>query len=100
MVDTLHSLGFGIHSDKCSVIPSRSAEFVGTQVNSRKMQFGVPQGKVRSTRREIRSVFSENEVGKLIVRKFCSPLGKLNSLSGAVVPAQLHLWPLHHVMRQ
>ena len=100
LVDTLHSLGFGIHPDKCSVIPSRSAEFLGTQVNSRKMQFRVPRDKIRSTRREIRSVFSENEVGKLTVRKFCSLLGKLNSLSGAVVSAQLHLWPLHHLMRQ
>jgi len=100
LVDTLHSLGFGIHPDKCSVIPSRSAEFLGTQVNSRKMQFRVPRDKIRSTRREIRSVFSENEVGKLTVRKFCSLLGKLNALSGAVVSAQLHLWPLHHLMRQ
>ena len=91
LVDTLHSLGFGIHPDKCFVIPSRSAEFLGTQVNSRKMQFRVPRDKIRSTRREIRSVFSENEVGKLTVRKFCSLLGKLNSLSGAVVPAQLNL---------
>ena len=73
------------------MIPSRSAEFLGTQVNSRKMQFRVPRDKIRSTRREIRSVFSENEVGKLTIRKFCSLLGKLNSLSGAVVSAQLHL---------
>ena len=55
--------------------------------------------KIRSTRQEIRSVFSENEISKLTVRKFCSLLGKLNSLSGAVVSAQLHLWPLHHLMR-
>ena len=27
LVDTLHKLGFGIHPDKCQVIPSRSAEF-------------------------------------------------------------------------
>ena len=64
------------------------------------MQFRVPRDKIRSTRREIRSVFSKNEVGKLTVRKFCSLLGKLNALSGAVVSAQLHLWPLHHLMRQ
>ena len=45
-------------------------------------------------------MFSENEIGKLTVRKFCILLGKLNSLSGAVVPAQLHLLPLHHSIRQ
>ena len=28
LVDTLRSLGFGIHPNKCSVIPSRSAEFL------------------------------------------------------------------------
>ena len=39
LVDTLHNLGCSIHPDKCSVIPCRSAEFLGTQVNSRKMQF-------------------------------------------------------------
>jgi len=100
LVDTLHNLGFGIHPDKAQVIPSRSAEFLGTQVNMRKMQFRVPRDKIRSTRREIRSVFLANDTGTLTVRKFCSLLGKLNALSGAVVSAQLHLWPLHHLMRQ
>ena len=42
----------------------------------------------------------ENECGTLTVRKFCSLLSKLNSLSGAVVSAQLHLWALHHLMWQ
>ena len=60
----------------------------------------MPQHKIRSTRREIRSVFSKSKVGKLTVRKFCSLLRKLNSLSGAVVSAQLHLWPLYHLMWQ
>ena len=92
LVDILHNLGFGNHPDKCSVIPSRSAEFLGTQVNSRKMQFYVPRDKIRSTRREIHSVFSENEIGTLTVRKFCSLPGKLSALSGVVVSAQLHLW--------
>ena len=41
-----------------------------------------------------------NKLGTLTVRKFCSLLSKLNSLSGAVVSAQLHLWPLHYLMRQ
>ena len=30
LVNTLHKLSFGIHADKCQVIPSRSAEFLGT----------------------------------------------------------------------
>ena len=64
------------------------------------MQFRVPREKIRSTRPEIRSVFSENEIGTLTVQKFCSLPGKLNALSGAVVSAQLHLWLLHHLMRQ
>ena len=81
------------------MIPSRSAEFLGTQVNSRKMQFQVPRDKIRSTRQEIWAIFRENECDTLRVRKFCSLLGKLNSLSRAVVPAKLHLWPLHHLMR-
>ena len=51
----------------------------------------VPRDKIRSTRRESRAVFSENENNTLTVRKFCSLLGKLNSLSGAVISAQLHL---------
>ena len=99
-VDTLHNLGLSIHPDKCSVIPSRSAEFLGTQVNRRKMQLRVPRDKIRSTRREIRSVFSENEIGILTVQKFSGVLGKLNFLSGAVVLAPLHLSPLHHLMQQ
>ena len=78
LVDTLHNLGFSIHPEKAQVIPSRSSKFSGTQVNSRKMQFRVPRDKVRSTRREIRAVFLENECDTLTVRKFCSLLGKLN----------------------
>ena len=42
LVETLHSLSFSIHPDKCSVIPSQSAEFLGTQVNSKTMHFRVP----------------------------------------------------------
>ena len=30
LADTPHKLGFGIHPEKCQVIPSRSAEFLGT----------------------------------------------------------------------
>ena len=37
LVDTLHRLGFSVHPEKCSLIPSRTQEFLGTQVNSRKM---------------------------------------------------------------
>ena len=39
MVDTPNDLHFGIHLDKAQVITSRSAEFLGTHVNSKKMQF-------------------------------------------------------------
>ena len=60
----------------------------------------MPRDKIRSTRQEIRSVLSENEIGTLTVRKLCSLLGKIDALSGAVVSAQLHLRPLHHLMRQ
>ena len=55
------------------------------------MQFRVPRDKIRSTRREIRAIFSENEIGTLTFRKLCSLLGKLNAISGGVVSAQLHL---------
>ena len=80
LVGTLHNLGFGIHPEKAQVIPSRSSEFLGTHVNSKKMQFRVPRDKIRSTRREIRAVFRENECDTLTVRKFCSLRSKLNSL--------------------
>ena len=56
--------------------------------------------KIFFTRREIRSVFTDNELSIITARKFGSLLSKLNSSSGAVVSAQLHIWPLHHVMRQ
>ena len=34
------------------------------------------------------------------MQKFCSLLGKLNSLSRVKVSMQLHLWLLHHLMQQ
>ena len=87
-MDILHNLGFGIHHDKCSATPSQSAEFLGTPVNNRKMQFD---------RLAKKSAWSSPTV---TVRKFSSLLGKLNALSSAAVSAQLHLSPLHHLMRQ
>ena len=50
-VDLLHSLGFGIHPDKLQGVPRQSVEFLGFQVNSVKMQFRVPQHKIRDLRR-------------------------------------------------
>ena len=41
------------------VVPSRSAKFLGTQVNSTKMQFWVPEDKIRSTCGEICLVLSQ-----------------------------------------
>ena len=87
LVDTLHNFGILTHLDTAQVAPSRSAEFLGTQVNITKMHFQEPRDKIRSTHREIRSVFSNNENGTLTVRKFCSLLGGLNSPNEAVVSA-------------
>ena len=64
------------------------------------MQFCVPRDKIRSTQWEIRLVFCANKISTLTIRKFCSLLGELISYSGAIVLAELHLWPLHHLMRQ
>ena len=98
-VDTLHYLGFSVHPEKCNLIPLRSQEFLGTQVNSKKMQFRVAREKIRNIRREIQAVFKANDLHQLTVRNLASLLGKLNALRGAVVSAQLHLWPFHHLMK-
>ena len=42
-VNLLHHLGFTVHPEKCKLVPLRSQEFLGTQVNSKKMQFRVPR---------------------------------------------------------
>ena len=55
-VDTLDHLGFSVHPEKCCLVPRRSQEFLGTQVNSKKMQFRVPQAKLRSIRRKVQAV--------------------------------------------
>ena len=36
-VNLLHHLGFSVHPEKCKLVPLRSQEFLGTQVNSKKM---------------------------------------------------------------
>ena len=38
-VDTLHHLSFSVHPEKCCLVPHRSQELRGTQVNGKKMQF-------------------------------------------------------------
>ena len=93
-VDLLHSLGFGIHPDKLQAEPRQSVEFLGLQVNSVKMQFRVPQSKIRDLRRQIRLAIAQSERGILTVRRFASLIGKINFLRGAVSAAPLHIWPL------
>ena len=100
MVNLLHQLGFDIHPEKSQLVPSQSRVFLGTQVNTRLMQFRVPREKLRSIRREISALLHQNESGGLTTRLLACMLGKLNALRGAVVSAQLHLWPLHHLLRQ
>ena len=77
-VDTLHYLGFSVHPEKCNLIPLRSQEFLGTQVNSKKMQFRVAREKIRNIRREIQAVFKANDLHQLTVRNLASLLGKLD----------------------
>ena len=100
MVNLLHQLGFDIHPEKSQLVPSQSRVFLGTQINTRLMQFRVPREKLRSIRREISALLHQNESGGLTTRQLACMLGKLNALRGAVVSAQLHLWPLHHLLRQ
>ena len=99
LVGTLHNLGFGIHPDKAQVIPSRSSEFWAQGEQQENAVLSASRQDPFDRRRSEQSS-PKNELGTLMVRKFCSLLGKLNSLSGVVVSAQLHLWPLHHLMRQ
>ena len=100
LVDFLTMLGFEVHPDKCCLIPSHTRSFLGTQVNFSLMQFRVPKEKIRSVRREIDQLISLNDSKTLTVRHLASMMGKLNALRGAVVSAQLHLWPLHHLLRE
>ena len=74
-VNLLHHLGFSVHPEKCNLVPLRSQEFLGTQVNSKKMQFRVPRKKLRSIRREIFSAFEKNDRLQLTVRHLASLLG-------------------------
>ena len=99
-VNLLHHLGFSVHPEKCKFVPLRSQEFLGTQINSKRMQFRVPREKLRSVRREIFAAFAKNDRHLLTVRHLASLLGKLNALRGAVVSAQLHLRPFHHLMKE
>ena len=99
-VNLLHHLGFSVHPEKCKLVPLRSQEFLGTQVNSKKMQFRVPREKLRSVRREIFAAFAKHDRHLLTVRHLASLLGKRDALRGAVISAQLHLWPFHHLMKE
>ena len=59
----------------------------------------MPREKLRSIRREIFSAFEKNDRHLLTIQHLTSLLGKLNALRGAVISAQLHLWPFHHLMK-
>ena len=99
--DTLHHLGFSVHPDKCNFIPLRSQEFLGTQVNSKTMQFRVPREKLRNIRCEIQSVLCFKRLaspGCLHPRK-PSRQAQCSSRSGHISSAQMHLWPFHHLIK-
>ena len=97
VVNFLHNLGYSIHPDKITAMPTRSLEFLGIQINTSLMQFRVPPSKVRSLRHQILQVLRADQQGTLTLRRFSSLIGKLNFLSGAVVSARIHIWPLLHL---
>jgi hypothetical protein len=96
-VNFLHNLGYSIHLEKITAMLTRSLEFLGIQINTSLMQFRVPPSKVRSLRHQILQVLRADQQGTLTLRRFSSLISKLNFLSGAVVSARIHIWPLLHL---
>ena len=58
-------MGFSVHPEKCNLVPLCSQEFLGTQVNSKKMQVRMAQQKLHSIRRKVQAVFKLHELGLL-----------------------------------
>jgi hypothetical protein len=87
VIQVLEALGFIVNRNKSSLIPATSIIYLGFLLDSVAMQIKVPKEKMVKLQQTVRSTLEKSQVS---VRDLSRIIGRLNSLSAAVVPGHLH----------
>eukprot|EP00735_Rhodelphis_limneticus_P009190 TRINITY_DN2599_c0_g1::TRINITY_DN2599_c0_g1_i1::g.19278::m.19278 TRINITY_DN2599_c0_g1::TRINITY_DN2599_c0_g1_i1::g.19278 ORF type:complete len:569 (-),score=-40.00,sp/Q99315/YG31B_YEAST/23.17/3e-12,RVT_1/PF00078.22/4.5e-18,Dam/PF05869.6/2.1e-06,RVT_3/PF13456.1/0.029 TRINITY_DN2599_c0_g1_i1:675-2240(-) len=97
------NLGLTPHPTKCSLTPSHRIEFLGIVVNSWTMEFMIPEGKCKSIMKDVKDILRLNKLGHLTPRRLASCVGRLLSVTEALIPSRLQtrftLFQLKHYLR-
>ncbi len=88
-VDLLSDLGFLISPKSC-LIPSQCREFLGMTVDSHRLEFRVPEDKIRKSDQSVRQSLRLDSAGKLTLRHLAGVIGKIQAMSPAVSPSRLY----------
>ncbi|WP_297403118.1 reverse transcriptase domain-containing protein [Hydrogenophaga sp.] len=87
----LYDLGLAINTDKSALTPSRSSEFLGFLIDTRRMQLYVPAAKRRQISDEAQSLLGEAASPEAITcRMLACFLGRTQSVALSVRHAALH----------
>ena len=91
-------MGFWISWEKCELEPKQRIEFLGTEIDSLKMVFYVPQEKLIKLRKQIKSFLKKE---KTTPKEASSIVGKISSMTAALAHSSMHFRALtmtFHIM--
>jgi hypothetical protein len=99
--DLLTSLGFLINWEKSILQPTQVIEFLGTLIDTRSMDFRVPDYKAKNFRRMASRILSKAQNGQQFsARALARVVGKLNATADMCWSQRRHTWGLMHVKNQ
>jgi hypothetical protein len=90
--DCLQSLGARINEEKSHPTPTQKLEYLGFELDSKEMKIWAPTKKLQNTKKALKGFLRG---GTATPRDAASILGKLNSLSDAMLPARVRTAEIH-----
>lgn len=96
-VALLTELGVILNLDKSDLHPSQVVEYLGFELDSRKMMIRAPPKKIKNVKTDIKKFLNRK---KSTARQAASVIGKIGALSEALFPTRVHMahiqqWKLH-----
>jgi hypothetical protein len=88
----LQDLGARINEEKSHLMPTQKLEYLGFILDSKQMKIWTPAKKLLNTKKALKTFLRGNLATP---REVASVLGKLNSLSDALLPARVHTAAIH-----
>ena len=88
----LHDLGARINEEKSHTTPTQKLEYLGFILDSKAMKIWTPAKKLLNTKKALKGFLRKDLATP---REAASILGKMNSLSDALLPARVHTAAIH-----